>query len=118
MSLAGTAKETLAVIERGAYAAPSGATVMVRAPIAAAIAAPVLHPPDALEHLVPPARGGASVRIEVTAETTAEAGRRLVQTEQAQRVVALNFASAKRPAAGFWAAPRRKRRTWRVAPPS
>jgi uncharacterized protein (TIGR02452 family) len=40
-------------------------------------------------------------RIEVTAETTAEAARRLVEREGEARVVALNFASAKHPGGGF-----------------
>lgn len=101
MSLAGAAKETLAAIERGAYPAPSGAQVVLRESIDAAIAGTVLYTPEALDRLAPDGRGASSARIEVTGETTAEAGSRLAQTEQVPRVVALNFASAKNPGGGF-----------------
>jgi uncharacterized protein (TIGR02452 family) len=103
MSLAGTAKETLAVLARGSYRAPSGAEVALRASIDAAIDGTALYRPEALDALLaalPPSVPSAR-RIEVTAETTAEAGRRLAQTEEVARVVALNFASAKHPGGGF-----------------
>ena len=97
MSLAGAAKETLAVFEQGSYPAPSGAQVVLRESIDAAIAGTVLYTPEALDRLAPGARGASSARIEVTGETTAEAGSRLAQTEQVPRVVALNFASRETP---------------------
>lgn len=103
-----TAKGTLEVIARGGYLAPSGKTVELRAAIDAAVRGTVLHRPDELDALVAtlpaalPARAPApSPRYEVTGETTAEAGRRLAQTEGVARVVALNFASAKNPGGGF-----------------
>ena len=99
-----SAKGTLAVIERGGYESPSGRTVELRAAIDAAVRGTVLHRPDALEAMLAalPARAPApSPRFEVTGETTAEAGRRLAQTEGVARVVALNFASAKNPGGGF-----------------
>ncbi len=101
MSLAGIAKETLAVIERGTYVAPSGAQVVVRDSIDAAIAGTILYTPEALDDLPGAAQGTAPPQVEVRAETTGEAGRRLVQTEQVPHVVALNFASARRPGGGF-----------------
>ena len=102
MSFAGVAKETLAILERGAYAAPSGANVVVRESVEAAMAKTVLYTPEAFDRLTLPVQAtAASARVEVTAETTAEAGRRLVEAEQVPRVVALNFASAKNPGGGF-----------------
>src|SRR5262249_31953931 len=61
-----------------------------------------LYRPDDLDALLArlPKNPGAAPRIAVTPETTAQAGRRLVN-EGAKRVVALNFASAKNPGGGF-----------------
>jgi uncharacterized protein (TIGR02452 family) len=103
MSLTGLAQETLAIVGRGSYLAPSGKTVDLRAEIDAAIQGTVLYRPgdfDALAPLSAPA-GAPPLRIEVTPETTAEAGRRLVQAEGVGHVAALNFASAKNPGGGF-----------------
>jgi uncharacterized protein (TIGR02452 family) len=102
--LAKSAKRTIAVIERGVYEAPSGKSVQLRAAIDAAVRGTVLHRPDELDALVAassPARAGSAPQFEVTGETTAEAGRRLVQGEGMAHVVALNFASAKNPGGGF-----------------
>jgi uncharacterized protein (TIGR02452 family) len=103
MSLVGVANETLAIIERGSYTAPSGKRVDVRAAVDAAVRGTVLYRPAALDALaVPPRPAGApSPRIEITPETTAEAGRRLVEAEGVERVAALNFASAKNAGGGF-----------------
>ncbi len=103
MSLTGLAQETLAIVGRGSYVAPSGKTVDLKAEIDAAIAGTVLYRPGEFEALVPsPAPVGAGpLRVEVTPETTAEAGRRLVQGEGVAHVAALNFASAKNPGGGF-----------------
>lgn len=101
MKLTSIAADTMAIVERGTYRAPSGATVSIRDQVDAAIAGTVLYPPGALATWEPPERSAAPLRIEVTPETTAEAGRRLVQHERAGRVVALNFASAKNPGGGF-----------------
>ena len=68
MSLTGVAKETLEIVERGSYLAPSGKTVDVRAPIDAAIRGTMLYRPaeiDALAQPSPPA-AAPSLRIEVT----------------------------------------------------
>jgi uncharacterized protein (TIGR02452 family) len=104
MSLAGTAKETLAIVERGSYQAPSGNTVALRAQLDAAIRGTVLYRPEELDHLIAAAAtsaAGAPPRIDVTPETTAQACRRLVESECVPHVVALNFASAKNPGGGF-----------------
>src|SRR5207253_5281746 len=51
--------------------------------------------------LPPPLAAHAAPRVEVTAETTLSAARRLATT--GARVIALNFASAKNPGGGFLA---------------
>lgn len=103
MSLTGVAKETLEIVERGSYTTPSGKTASVRAAVDAAVRGTVLYRPDQLANLAipPPTAEAPPPRIEVTPETTAEAGRRLVEAEGEPRVVALNFASAKNPGGGF-----------------
>jgi uncharacterized protein (TIGR02452 family) len=102
MSLKGIAKETLAIIDRGNYVTRNGATVDVGAPIRGAIDGTLLYRPDDFPSLWPRiAPGTTTPRIEVTTETTAAAGRRLVAREGAAHVVALNFASAKNPGGGF-----------------
>jgi len=96
------ARETLEIIDRGSYTAPSGRTVDVRDAIAAAIRGTRVYAPDDLR--APFGAGSkviAPLRVEVTRETTAEAGRRLVQHEGVAHVVGLNFASAKNPGGGF-----------------
>ncbi len=105
------AAETVAICRRGWYQAPAergGARVDLAAAVAAAVSGTRLYKPTDFASLAAPAGDGggasgaaASLRLEVTAETTAEAARRLVETEKAPRVVALNFASAKKPGGGF-----------------
>jgi len=100
MSLAGLAKQTLAIIEAGGYTAPSGARRDLRIAIDRAVAGTRLYRPDELEAMLAgPAAGGAAPRIEVTAETTQAATRRLAR--EGSRVAALSFASAKNPGGGF-----------------
>jgi uncharacterized protein (TIGR02452 family) len=99
MKLAGVAQETVAILEKGSYVAPSGKTVEFGNLIDAAVKGTKLYPPGSLDSWDSP-RGG-SPRIEVTPETTAEAGRRLVQSEGVARVAVLNFASARNPGGGF-----------------
>jgi uncharacterized protein (TIGR02452 family) len=104
MALNGVAQQTLEIVDRGSYLAPSGKTVDVRAAVDAAVRGTSLYRPSDLDALAPlPERRSAAAtpRIEVTPETTAEASRRLVQAEGEARVLALNFASAKNPGGGF-----------------
>jgi uncharacterized protein (TIGR02452 family) len=78
--------------------------VELRGAVEAAVRGTVLYRPEALDHMLAAARPRLPApppRVEVTGETTAEAGRRLAQTEGVARVVALNFASAKNPGGGF-----------------
>lgn len=101
MKLSGVAQETVAMIEKGSYEAPSGKTVELGPLINAAVKGTKLYPPGSLDSWEPASRGGGSPKIEVTAETTAEAGRRLVEGEGMAKVAALNFASAINPGGGF-----------------
>lgn len=85
------AEETLRVVEEGAYTAPSGRRVDLRAEIDRALEGTVLYRDTPV---VDP--GGPTTRIEVTDETTTDAARRL-----GGQVAALNFASARNPGGGF-----------------
>jgi len=96
------AAQTLAVLAEGTYHAPSGAPRELGAWQAAAVADTCLHRPaelDALLQGVGP--GGSPPRLEVTAETTQQAARRLVGQEQEMDLVLLNFASARNAGGGF-----------------
>lgn len=106
MSLKGVAKQTLEIIERGGYEAPNGAWVELGSAIAAAVAGTEAFTPDRLRRMLAhrpddadPAAGACA--IEVTDESTQEAARRLVEAQRLERVVLLNFASAKNAGGGF-----------------
>ena len=83
MSLKGLAEETLAIVDRGGYQAPSGARVELRAELDRAITGTKLYRPDELARLLGERQRLAAglahgpARIELTAETTSEAVRRL-----------------------------------------
>lgn len=101
MRLTGIAADTVQIINRGEYIAPSGATVRIRDRVRAAVKGSVLYRPGSLDAWMPSDRLDAAARIEVTGETTGAAGRRLREQEGEPRVLALNFASAKNPGGGF-----------------
>ena len=101
MSLAGVAKETVAIVERGSYTCPSGQVVSIRAEVEAALAGTVLHRPEDLAGLARPGPGPSLARVEVWADSTAGAARRLVEREGTAAVAILAFASAKNPGGGF-----------------
>jgi uncharacterized protein (TIGR02452 family) len=96
-SAATLAKETIDILRDGAYEGPTG-----RVPIAplvdVAVSGTVSFPPGAAVPPRPNARFDATT-VEVTAETTLAAGRRIVG--EGATPVALNFASAKSPGGGF-----------------
>jgi uncharacterized protein (TIGR02452 family) len=98
MSLAGVAKETVSIVERGSYTCPSGHVVNLRAELDAAIAGTVLYRPGDFAGLPPLPRGDGSPTIEVWADSTGGAARRLAASGP---VAALVFASAKNPGGGF-----------------
>ncbi len=91
------AQETLAILERGFYQAPSGRRVSVADALQASIAGSVLYRPDAFPDPLISRAGQFTTRVEVTGETTLEAAERLAE----HRPVCLNFASAKNPGGGF-----------------
>ncbi|MFD0903637.1 TIGR02452 family protein [Actinomadura sediminis] len=96
------AQETVAIIERGEYRAPSGRAVRVAESIERARRGTVLYRPEELDDLlreVADGPAGAATRIEVTEETTLAAARRLAAPDAVP--LALNFASAKNPGGGF-----------------
>lgn len=101
MSLAGVAKETVAIVERGTYTCPSGQVVSIATEVAAALAGTVLHRPGDFESMAIPTGQGGPPRIEVWADSTAGAARKLAEAPGARGVAALCFASAKNPGGGF-----------------
>jgi uncharacterized protein (TIGR02452 family) len=92
-------QETLRILEDGAYRAPSGAMVSIRAATEQAVAGSVLYRPAEVDDLVTPSPG--RPRLETTDETTHAAARRLVVAERAAGVALLNYASARKPGGGF-----------------
>ncbi|MDI1481714.1 TIGR02452 family protein [Polyangium sp. y55x31] len=100
MKLASIATETLDIVSRGEYESAGGQRVHIGRLVEAAAAGTVLYKPGDLAHAEPRERRPGSIRLEVTDETTAAAGRRLCREGEA-RIAALNFASAKNPGGGF-----------------
>jgi uncharacterized protein (TIGR02452 family) len=103
MSLKGIAQETVKIVERGEYVAPSGQPVSLQAAVESAMKGTVLYRPGDFPRLRQPEPlvGAGRPRLDVTSEKTGEACRRLVEDEGVAGVVALNFASAKNPGGGF-----------------
>jgi uncharacterized protein (TIGR02452 family) len=93
------AAETVAILDRGSYTAPSGRTVSIAGRQARAVAGTRLYGPDDLGDR-PAGSPGLAVRIEVTGETTLAAARRLAGSAGTEPAC-LNFASAKNPGGGF-----------------
>lgn len=97
-------KQTVEIVERGAYTAPSGRAVEIGGSVRACLDATRLLDPDALdglraEVLSRPAEGLDTV-LEVANETTL-AGIARVLADGRGPVAALNFASARNPGGGF-----------------
>ncbi|MHA7630205.1 TIGR02452 family protein [Corallococcus sp. M7] len=103
MSLKGIAQETVGIVERGEYVAPSGRPVLFKDQVEGALRGTVLYRPGDFARLPrpEPRTGSAMPRIEVTSEKTGAASRRCVEREGMADVVALNFASARNPGGGF-----------------
>lgn len=102
------ARDTMRIVEAGAYVAPGGERIDLSASVRAAITGTRMYLPDALDRLLDRPRPGAaqgsllsSARIEVTLETTQTAAHRLVASEGIADVALLNFASATSAAGGF-----------------
>jgi len=94
-----SANETLAVIKRGDYHAPSGNSISIRAEVKQAVKGTILYRPDDLAGPFAEPTGAGPGTIEVTAETTTAAICRLAG--EGLSVAALNFASARNVGGGF-----------------
>jgi uncharacterized protein (TIGR02452 family) len=102
-----TARETLTILETGAYLTPGGTRVDVSADLAAACAQSVLYAPADFhevyrrrDQLLREQGSRPPCAFEVVNETTLHAARRLVG-DGSVRVLALNFASARHLGGGF-----------------
>ncbi|MDF9839175.1 MULTISPECIES: TIGR02452 family protein [unclassified Paenibacillus] len=101
------AQETLDIIAAGHYINRSGQQADIAEAISAAISGSQLYRPEELKMLNE--RTAQQLRnhpadkpnISVTAESTLEAAQRLVEREDHEHTVCLNFASAKNPGGGF-----------------
>jgi uncharacterized protein (TIGR02452 family) len=101
MGLAGLATETLAWVDGGACVAPDGRIVDLGDTVAAAVRGTRGVRPDEAAALVARSRAPRfGTRVEVTAEGTADAGRRLLAEGEAAVGVS-NFASARNVGGGF-----------------
>lgn len=104
MSLKGIATETLEILERGSYRAPSGAMRHIGAELSSAKKGTSLYTPEQLASLLEDTSRevvSSSAQIDVTLERTQVAARRLCQDEGIADVVLLNFASARNAGGGF-----------------
>lgn len=102
MSLKGVAKDTLSILERGSYVAPSGAVRALQPALDDAVAGTELVTPERLRSLLRRSGpGGRPPTTELWEATTQVCARRLVQDEGCDDVVLLNFASARNPGGGF-----------------
>jgi len=99
------AEETQKIVEQGYYVNPQGVRTAISAFVETARQGTKLYRPDEMQapldgpNTAPPANK--PLKIEVTAESTAEACTRLVRNYGVLDVVALNFASAKNPGGGW-----------------
>lgn len=96
-------RETVSIIDQGAYQTLHGSIVDLKEDLARCIEGTRLFSDDALAALqaAPSStRHGSATRVEVTEETSVSAIRRLV-VERGLDTLCLNFASAKNPGGGF-----------------
>jgi uncharacterized protein (TIGR02452 family) len=109
MSLKGIAQETMKILERGTYVAPSGQDIIIQTDFEKACKRTQLLSVEELERLLigrncPAGHVHAaptfSSKISVTGETTLQAAERLARASN-DTVAVLNFASAKNPGGGF-----------------
>ncbi len=104
MSLKGTAKETLKILEEGQYVSPSGQTIRIKDEQDYAVKGTVLYTPEKAQEILsktPDTSHRQKPVIEVTNEKTQVAAKRLVLTEGCSDLILLNFASARNPGGGF-----------------
>lgn len=95
------ASETVQILEAGQYRNQRGALVSLSDMLKTTIYGTVLYRPGELLNVqLRRQKASSTPQIDVTGETTTEAGKRLVD-EGCVEVVVLNFASAKNPGGGF-----------------
>ncbi|MBO0869186.1 MAG: TIGR02452 family protein [Micromonosporaceae bacterium] len=96
MSLRSIAEETVEIARQGGYRTAAGHWVDISAAVAGAVAGTRLYLPDEALPVVPAAVRASGPVVEVTSESTLDAGRRL-----GEGCAALVFASARNPGGGF-----------------
>jgi uncharacterized protein (TIGR02452 family) len=104
MSLRDVAQQTLSILQRGKYEVNGGSMVELEPAIRAAIAGTKVFTPSELADLLQGCEAelsGTPQRVEVSAELTQAAARRLVLDEGRSDLVLLNFASARNVGGGF-----------------
>lgn len=98
------AQETVVILAQGGYTAPSGEVVSIASDLAHAVEYSELLTPTRLKRLARDATarspGPFATRFKVANETTLAAARQLLGDGR-ERVLALNFASARNPGGGF-----------------
>jgi uncharacterized protein (TIGR02452 family) len=92
--LAAVARETVEIVHNGRYVSPGGVRVSIGAEVTRAVAGTRLYLPEDI--IAEPVAASSTPLVEVTTESTVEAGRRL-----GPEAVALVFASARNPGGGF-----------------
>ena len=101
------AENTLKIIDYGAYVNSQGKEVDIKAEIDYAVQNSKLYTPEMLEKIDDKVNEvlnngeNEKTKVEVNNETTLKAARRLIEEESYDKVVCLNFASAKHPGGGF-----------------
>lgn len=99
------ATETLAAFETGSYRLTEGVTVELAALLGACLAGTREYQPEQLADLLSrplqPAAIRAATTFTVSSETTLQGAARLAASGEYQRIVVLNFASARKPGGGF-----------------
>lgn len=95
------ARQTVEIVEAGSCQLPDGRTIELRSQIDDSVAMTELIRPTEFDSLPVPAAINARTQFDVRNETTLAAAERLVVERQLDKVLCLNFASAKNPGGGY-----------------
>ncbi len=97
------AQETLTIIERGEYVPRPGSRANIAKALSESVSITRVFKPEELASLIAtaPSLVSGETRFDVRNETTLSAAARLVVQQGHDRVLCLNFASAKNPGGGF-----------------
>lgn len=93
------AADTLEIMKKGSYKNKNGKAVNIASLLDRSLSGTQLYTPEELEYITYGNTGKYTTQYEVNNETTLDAVRRLVA--DGERVLCLNFASAKNPGGGF-----------------